>query len=73
MPIDFDTHAPEIALVTYQAFRVLTHTLQRHGTVPPVTATLALLNSLFFLKLGGLLFGEVCLNPYSVLHLNQVE
>lgn len=73
LPIDFDTHAPEIALVTYQAFRVLTHTLQRHGTVPPVTATLVLLNSLVFLKPGGVLFGDVCLNPYAVLHLNQME
>lgn len=73
LPLDFDTHAPEIALVTYQAAKVLMHTLERHGTIPPVTLSLVLLNTGVFLKPNGVLFGDVCLNPYAVLHLNQLE
>ena len=74
LPLDLDAHAPEIALVTWQALGVLRRALERNGgAVPPVTLALVCVNAGVFLKPGGVWFGDVCLNPYAVLHLNQLE
>ena len=74
LPLDLDAHAPEIALVTWQTLGVLREVLERNGgAVPPVTTALVLANVGVFLKPGGVWFGDVCLNPYAVLHLNQLD
>ena len=74
LPLDLDAHAPEIALVTWQALGVVRGVLERNGgSIPPVTLALALVNAGVFLKPGGVWFGDVCLNPYAVLHLHQLD
>jgi membrane associated rhomboid family serine protease len=74
LPLDLDAHAPEIALVTWQALGVVRRALERNGgAVPPVTLALVCVNAGVFFKPDGVWFGDVCLNPYAVLHLNQLE
>ena len=74
LPLDLETHAPEIALVTWQALGVVRGVLERNGgVIPPATLSLVLLNAGVFLKPGGVWFGDVCLNPYAVLHMNQLD
>ena len=74
LPLDLETHAPEIALVTWQALGVVRGVLERNGgAIPPATLSLVLLNAGVFLKPGGVWFGDVCLNPYAVLHMNQLD
>jgi membrane associated rhomboid family serine protease len=52
---------------------VLKRVLEAHGTVPPGTLLIIAANVYVFVKPGGVAFGEVCLNPYAVLHLNQLD
>lgn len=74
VPLDLDRLAPEAILAAARFAATALRVLERHrGAVPPGTLALLVANAGVFVKPRGVAFGDVCLNPHAVVHLNQLE
>eukprot|EP00740_Mantoniella_antarctica_P021916 CAMPEP_0198694906 /NCGR_PEP_ID=MMETSP1468-20131203/278385_1 /TAXON_ID=1461545 /ORGANISM="Mantoniella sp, Strain CCMP1436" /LENGTH=167 /DNA_ID=CAMNT_0044450369 /DNA_START=35 /DNA_END=534 /DNA_ORIENTATION=- len=74
IPMDYSQRYNELIIQVVQIAMTLRQVIDAHdGALPKGTLCIIGANVLVFLKRDGVAFADVCLNPYAVLHLNQVD
>lgn len=71
--LDDAARSPELMYALFVSAKTFARVLDAYGTIPPGTLAIVAANVAVFSLPDGVAFGDVCLNPYAVIHLNQLE
>jgi membrane associated rhomboid family serine protease len=71
--LDEAAQSPELIYALFVSAKTFARVLDTYGQIPTGTLAVVAANVAVFSLPNGVAFGDVCLNPYAVLHLNQLE
>ena len=71
--LDDAARSPELMYSLFISAKTFARVLDAYGAIPPGTLAIIAANVAVFSLPDGVAFGDVCLNPYAVIHLNQLE
>jgi len=71
--LDDAFRSPELMYSLFVSAKTFARVLDAYGAIPPGTLAIVAANVAVFSLPDGVAFGDVCLNPYAVIHLNQLE
>ena len=70
---DDAARSPELMYALFVSAKTFARVLDAYGAIPPGTLAIVAANVAVFSLPDGVAFGDVCLNPYAVIHLAQLE